>query len=162
MPPVLEPSSPSKTRLSSCAHPGGTAVSPAESAKSAASSPCSKIIDDAGAQRRLRPNHDKIDFLLLAKRDHRGVVGGIERHEFAFARDAGIARRAIEPLDQRARRHLPGERMLAPAGAEKENVHARAGGWCPDSEVRKPLRHPLMRTSESKGHQQIYESSAVL
>src|SRR5262245_19442362 len=34
--------------------------------------------------------------------------------------------------------------------------------WCPDSEVRKLLRHPLMRTSESKGHQQIYDCSVVL
>ena len=30
----------------------------------------------------------------------------------------------------------------------------------PDSEVRKPSRHPLMRTSESKGHWQIYDFSA--
>src|SRR4029453_8528197 len=34
--------------------------------------------------------------------------------------------------------------------------------WCPDFEIRKLLRHPLMRTSESKGHQQIYDSSVVL
>src|SRR5215510_1301431 len=26
---------------------------------------------------------------------------------------------------------------------------------CPDSEVRTPLRHTLMRTSESKGHEQL-------
>src|ERR1043166_2046529 len=34
--------------------------------------------------------------------------------------------------------------------------------WCPDSEVRQTLQHPLMRISESKGHQQIYDSSAAL
>src|SRR6202011_3247921 len=33
---------------------------------------------------------------------------------------------------------------------------------CPDSEVRKTLQHPLMRTSESKGHWHIYDSSAAL
>src|SRR6266511_3211419 len=33
--------------------------------------------------------------------------------------------------------------------------------WCPDSEVRKhAAAHILMRTSESKGHQQLYDSSA--
>src|SRR5213080_2020798 len=31
---------------------------------------------------------------------------------------------------------------------------------CPDSEVRTPLRRPLMRTSESKGYEQLYDSSA--
>ena len=30
----------------------------------------------------------------------------------------------IEPVGQRACRHLPGQRVLAPAGAEEENVHA--------------------------------------
>ena len=38
----------------------------------------------------------------------------------------------------------------------------RVPDQCPDSEVRKRLRHPLMRTSESKGHWQLYDSSAVL
>src|SRR5215831_20328076 len=33
---------------------------------------------------------------------------------------------------------------------------------CPDSEVRKSLRHTLMRTSESKGHEQLYGSGAPL
>ena len=33
--------------------------------------------------------------------------------------------------------------------------------WCPDSEVRTALPHALMRTSESKGHQQINDSSVV-
>jgi hypothetical protein len=32
---------------------------------------------------------------------------------------------------------------------------------CPDSEVRHSLRHIPMRTSESKGHWQLYDSSAV-
>src|SRR5215470_5816145 len=32
----------------------------------------------------------------------------------------------------------------------------------PDSEVRKTLRHALMRTSKSKGHWQAYDSNAPL
>ena len=31
-------------------------------------------------------------------------------------------------------------------------------GRCPDSEVRKGWRHVLMRTSESKGHHQLYDA----
>src|SRR5262249_23570378 len=69
-------------------------------------------------------------------RDHGRVVGDIERHDLAVAGDAGVARRAKKPLDQRTRRDLPGERMLASARAEKKDVHARSagalvfGGWC--------------------------------
>jgi hypothetical protein len=34
-----------------------------------------------------------------------------------------------------------------------QHLHTSASdGWCPASEVRDPLRHPLTRTSEAKGH----------
>src|SRR5262249_58492982 len=84
----------------------------------------------------LGPDHAQIDFWRLAERDHRRVVGDIERHHLAVAGDAGVARRAAEPLDQRTRRDLPSERMLASARAEEKDVHARSagplvfGGWC--------------------------------
>ena len=48
---------------------------------------------------------------------------GIERDQFGVAGDAGIAGRAVEPLDQRARGDLPGQRVLAAAGADKKDVH---------------------------------------
>jgi hypothetical protein len=51
------------------------------------------------------------------------MIGGIKRRRFAFLGDAGIARRADEPRNQRARRDLPGERMLTAAGADEEDVH---------------------------------------
>ena len=51
------------------------------------------------------------------------MVGDVERHAFRLARDAGVAGRADEAVDERACRHLPGQRMLAPAGAEEQNVH---------------------------------------
>ena len=70
-----------------------------------------------------RADHDEIDLVGLAERDHRRVVGDVERHAFGLLRDAGIARRAIEPVGQRARRDLPGQRVLASAGAEEEDVH---------------------------------------
>ena len=76
-------------------------------------------------QRRLRPDHDEVDLVRLAEGDHRRMVGDVERDAFGLLRDAGIARRAIELVGQRAGGDLPGQRVLAPAGAEKENVHAR-------------------------------------
>ena len=87
-----------------------------------------EIIHDAGAERRLGADDDEIDLVRPAERDHRRMVGNVERHQLAFPRDAGIARRAVELLDQRARRDLPGQRMLAPAGAEEEDVHECATG----------------------------------
>ena len=54
----------------------------------------------------------------------------------------------------------PMEKTLAWAESESRRLHADLS-QCPDSEVRKPSRHPLMRTSESKGHWQLNNSSAV-
>ena len=61
--------------------------------------------------------------IAAAKRDHRRMIGEVERDAFGFAGDAGIARRAVKLVDKRACRHLPGQRMLAPAGAQKQDVH---------------------------------------
>src|SRR5439155_19621990 len=55
----------------------------------------------------------------------RRVVRDVEGDALRLARDAGVAGRAEQPVGQRARRDLPGERVLAPARAEKEDVHAR-------------------------------------
>ena len=61
-----------------------------------------QVIDDAGTQRRLRPDHDQVDAAGAAKCDYRGVIGNVERHAFGLPRDAGIAGRAIEPVGERA------------------------------------------------------------
>ena len=47
---------------------------------------CFQIVDDAGAERRFRADHDQIDAVQPAERDHRGVVGEIERYTFGLAR----------------------------------------------------------------------------
>src|SRR5579872_3775758 len=59
----------------------------------------------------------------FAKRNDRAVVGEVERHAFGIVRYAGIAGRAKKPIGEGARRHFPGERVLSPAGAEKQNIH---------------------------------------
>ncbi len=82
-----------------------------------------QVVDDAGAERRLRPDHHKVDAMFAAKRDHRPMIGEVEADAFGLPRDAGIARRAIEPVGERACRHFPGQRMLAPAGAQQQDIH---------------------------------------
>ena len=87
-----------------------------------------EIVDDAGDQRRLRARPRRSRSLFaLQKRDHRRMVGDVERDAFGLPRDAGVARRADKPVDQRACGQLPGQRVFAPAGAEEENVHAGQG-----------------------------------
>src|ERR1051326_637645 len=55
------------------------------------------------------------------------------------------------------------ETTAAKIGRSMKKCEMRiASLWCPDSEVRQTLQHPLMRTSDSEGHQQIYDSSAAL
>ena len=82
-----------------------------------------EIVDDPGHQRPFGPHHDEIDPLCLAKIDHRGMVGRIERDELGVPGDPGVSRGAIEPVDQRTAGDLPGQRMLAPAGPEQKQVH---------------------------------------
>src|SRR5262249_61911035 len=85
-----------------------------------------EVVDDAGRERPLGPDHDEIDAPSLAKIDHRGMVGWIERNELRLPGDPGIAGGAVQPVPERARGDLPGERMLAPAGTEEEQIHAGA------------------------------------
>ena len=50
-----------------------------------------QVIDDAGAERAFRPDHDKFDPVGAAVRDDGAMVGDIERDAFGVLRDAGIA-----------------------------------------------------------------------
>ncbi len=101
-----------------------------------------QIVDDAGAKRRFRSHHDEADALVLAEGDHRRMIGRIERHAFGLLRDPGIARRAIEAVHQRARRHFPGQRMLASAGSEQKDVHSMNPS-CPGL-TRAPIKNRSM------------------
>src|SRR5262249_48859306 len=55
------------------------------------------------------------------------MVGYIEGDKLRLGRDAGVAGCAPQALGERACRHLPGERVLAPARAEKQDFHAAFG-----------------------------------
>jgi hypothetical protein len=51
------------------------------------------------------------------------MIGGIERHAFGLARDAGIAGGAPQFGEQRGSGNLPRESVFAAAGTEQENLH---------------------------------------
>ncbi len=84
-----------------------------------------QIVDQAGDQRRLRPDHDKADSVRLAKIDHCFVVAGVERGKLRLLRDARIARRAPQRIAMVRLADLPGKGVFAPARTDDENVHAR-------------------------------------
>ena len=105
-----------------------------------------------GDERRLRPDDDKIDPLAPAERDEAGDVAGGDRHAFGLLGDPGIARRAIEPVDQRRGRDRPGERMLAPARSHHQHPHL----------VSPPARNPLRSRAERELFASRIALSAVL
>jgi hypothetical protein len=57
--------------------------------------------------------------------------------------DAGIPGRTDEAVGERARRHLPRERVLAPARAEEKDVHASL----PESRGRRCVARPDLAVS---------------
>ena len=85
-----------------------------------------EVVDQPRDQRRLRPDDDEVDVPRAAEGDHRAVVGDVEADQLGAFRDAGIARRGIEPGEPRRLRELPGKRMLPSARADEEDVHAKS------------------------------------
>ena len=89
-----------------------------------------EIIDDACGERRLRPDHDQIDLVGLAERDHRGMVRDIERHAFGLARDA---------------RHCPARTRVSSAAGESAIFQASACSRPPE-----PSRRMFMNDCRSR------------
>src|SRR5260370_18726144 len=84
---------------------------------------CRERVDDAGDERRLRPDDDEIDGIRLAEGEDGGVIGNVEadiRRERCGARIAGRDEQLRQPW---ALGERPSERMLAPTGTEEEDVH---------------------------------------
>ena len=62
----------------------------------------------------------------LAERDHWPRSRDVERDAFGHLGDAGIAGRAAELVHSGRGRDRPGQRMLAAAAAEDQDVHGEA------------------------------------
>src|SRR3972149_1540798 len=147
MPPVLGPRSPSKAVLWSWAAARGMGSDPLERAKNETSSPVrnssttTRVPADpnalrsmhsptaASASSRGRPTVAALPAAgpaapLVAREGHE-VVERVRRERDArrVAGDPRVARRRVEPLDQRALRELPDERGLASAPADAGHPH---------------------------------------
>ena len=82
-------------------------------------------VRDAGHERRLGADHDEVDVDAVRTSSSRpSAVVGANRVAAAERRDARVARRGVQLVEPRALRELPGERVLAPARADDEDVHA--------------------------------------
>ncbi len=82
-------------------------------------------VGDALGQRRLGADHDEVDVVLAGEGQHLVAVEDVERHAGRLLGDAGVAGRAPEPVALGVLREGPGQRMLAAAAAEDEDVHGR-------------------------------------
>ena len=87
-----------------------------------------EAVDDAGDERHLGTDDRELDALLLGELDQRREVRGGNGHvaRLRLARGAGVARRAQDLADLRRLRELPGQRVLAPAAADDQNLHCFA------------------------------------
>src|SRR5690606_16475889 len=68
--------------------------------------------------------HNQPYVLFATEADHRCMVTGVQRHAFGHLRDATIARRAIEPVQQRTGEKRPGEGVLTSTRSDEKYVHA--------------------------------------
>ncbi len=87
-------------------------------------------IDEAGDERRLRADDDKIDCRLPAEGDQPRRVAGRDRHAFRLLGDPGIARRAIDLVDQGRGGDRPAQRVLAPARPDHQDIHSEVPTRC--------------------------------
>ena len=82
-----------------------------------------EIITQSRDQRRLRTDDDQLDALVATKRDDDVVIGRIDRDALGDLGNSGITGRAVELGQQRACAQRPGERVLAAARADEEDIH---------------------------------------
>ncbi len=84
-----------------------------------------QCVGDPGGERRLRPDDHEVRAQPCRRRDDGGPVVLIEIGEvLAVLGGARVARRAREAAEARRLGELPGDRVLAPAAAEQEDVRA--------------------------------------
>ncbi len=81
-------------------------------------------VDQAEHQRQLGARHYQLDAFLPAEGDDAGDVVERERHTGRLARDRIAAGRAVQPIDQGRCGKRPAQRMLAPARAHDQDLHA--------------------------------------
>ena len=90
----------------------------------AGDSPLGDGVRDPGDQRRLGTDDDQVHAELLGQRGDIGTVHRVDVVESGDGGDPGVARRGVHLGDVRVEGECPGQRVLAPAGADDEGLHA--------------------------------------
>ncbi len=88
-------------------------------------------IGKAKGERRLRPDDDQVDRLIIREVDDRGDVGGADRNVPSARPGTTIARRDTQPADQGRFGQLPGKRMLAAARSNNQYSHGTSNPFLP-------------------------------
>ena len=115
-----------------------------------------EVVGEPGDERRLRPDDDEVDAELVAEPEQRLRVVRPERVAGAEAGDARVAGGGVQVAEPRALGDLPRERVLAPARADDEDVHAGESnrGFGPPAKTASPrLRgEPYPLEPHRRGH----------
>ena len=80
-------------------------------------------VGDPGDQRRFGPDHDQVGGRCPGELDHRRRIARVDGDALGPARDSGIAGRGDQPLAARRLPKAPGERILATARPQEQNIH---------------------------------------
>ena len=84
-------------------------------------------VDEAVDERRLGPDDDEVDGLALGRRGHGGHVADADVEQAGVGGDAGVAGRAEHLGVLRRAPERADDRVLAPARADDEDLHAATG-----------------------------------
>jgi len=82
-----------------------------------------EAVDDPQGERDLGADHGQVDLLGQGKVKQRVDLVGGDVHALGQLGDAGVARRAVERLDQGRLGELPDQGVLAAAAADNQNFH---------------------------------------
>ena len=85
----------------------------------------SQLVGDTRDERCLRPHHNEIDLERRREGEQPFGVLGADGMAATESGDAGVAGRRMELVEARRLAQLPGERMLACARTDEEDLHTR-------------------------------------
>ncbi len=82
-------------------------------------------VDNAERERLFGPDDREADIVLLGELDEARKIGRADVDVLGHARRARVARRDEDAVDVRTLPKLPGQRMLAPATTDHQELHSR-------------------------------------
>ena len=83
----------------------------------------SEMVGEAGDERRLGPDHDQIELELTGQPEQSLSVLGADGMAVAERRHPGVSGRRMQLIELGALGDLPGERVLASARSDDQDLH---------------------------------------